>query len=139
MREPAHKGDQDENFHAEVTVEQGEFQEWWETDRLDAVGWGLAFIWGALVLLADRSGFSSNIAWWDGWGVFFTGAGVITLTIAAIRFLATGRGDKAVGGLLFGLILLGIGLGGTIAVWFWPLVLIIIGTLIIRSAFTRGK
>jgi len=27
-------------------------KDWWQSDRVDAAGWGLVFIWGALLLLA---------------------------------------------------------------------------------------
>ncbi len=51
---------------------------WWHSDRADSVGWGLAFVWGALVLLATNTGFGERYAWWDAWSAFFIGAGIIT-------------------------------------------------------------
>jgi hypothetical protein len=124
------------------TLEQDETHsicgEWWKSDRGDAVGWGASFIWGGLVLIAEVSGYSQNFSWWDGWGMFFSGAGVITLAIAAIRLLVTRQRSKAIGGLIFGSFLLAIGLG-EVAAWLWPLLLISFGLFILLSAFRPGK
>lgn len=107
---------------------------WWHSDPADAVGWGLAFIWGSLVLLASNTGFGERYPWWDGWRVFFVGAGVITIAIAAARVLMTDQREKPIGSLIFGLILLGIGLGDFV-VWFWPVVLLAFGLYILRGVF----
>ena len=111
---------------------------WWHSDRADAVGWGLAFIWGGLVLLASNTGFGDRYAWWDAWSAFFVGAGLISIALAVVRAAVTGQRQKPFTGLIFGLILLGIGLGNFV-VWFWPAILLIIGLLILRGVFRPKK
>jgi len=115
-------------------------KEWWQSDRVDAIGWGAAFIWGALVLLAEVTNFATNFSWWDGWGVFFTGTGVITLIGTVIRLQIPEYRGKWLGGLIWGSILLAIGLGtwGSVG-WLWVLVLLIVGIIILREAFVRKR
>jgi hypothetical protein len=112
--------------------------DWWQQDKVDAVGWGMAFIWGALVLLAEITNFMTNFNWWDGWGVFFTGAGVITLIGTVIRLQMPAYRAKWVGSLIFGLILLAIGLGTwEVWGWLWVVVLFFVGIIILREVFVR--
>ena len=110
----------------------------WDNDRLNTLGWAAVFIWGGLVLLAGTTNFSSRFAWWDGGKVFFAGAGVIVLLQTIIRLLVPQYRESWVGSLVFACILLSIGLGD-ILVWIWPLVLVVIGVVILRSAFTRKR
>jgi len=120
--------------------EEKKREDWWLQDKIDAVWWGVVFLWGALVLLAETTGFAEDYSWWDGWGVFFTGAGGITLIGTIIRLQMPAYRAKWVGGMIFGLILLAIGLG-TWAVWgwLWILVLFIVGIIILREAFVRKR
>jgi hypothetical protein len=115
-------------------------KEWWQSDRVDAVGWGAAFIWGALVLLAEVTNFGANYSWWDGWGVFFTGAGVITLIGTVVRLQIPEYRGKWVGSLIWGCILLAFGLGTwESAGWIWVLVLFAIGVIILQAALTHKR
>lgn len=111
--------------------------EWFRSDRGDAIGWGASLIWGGLVLIAEITNYKANFAWWNAWGAFFTGAGVITLLVALGRLLITSQRAKSVGGLILGCFLLAIGLG-EVAAWLWPTLLIAIGAVILMSAF-RGR
>lgn len=112
--------------------------DWWHQDKVDAVGWGFVFILAALILLADVSGFTADYSWWDGWGVFFTGAGVITLVGTVVRLQIPAYRSRWVGGLIWGLILLAIGLGTwTNMVWLWVAALAIVGIIILRESLTR--
>jgi len=113
-------------------------KEWWQSDRIDAIGWGAAIIWGALVLLAGITGFTTAYSWWDGWGIFFTGAGVITLVLTIVRFQIPEYRSKWLGSLIWGSILLAIGLGtwGNVG-WLWVVVLAVIGIIILREALVR--
>jgi hypothetical protein len=118
---------------------QGGWESWCAEDRLDAIGWAGVFIWGALVLLAEITNFSENFSWWDGWGVFFVGVAAIVLVGTAIRwFVPEFRREGLALGLVFGLILLGIGLGD-LAVWIWPVLLGGIGVAILYSVVTGRK
>ena len=107
----------------------------WRKDRLDAVGWAAIFIWGALVILAGTTGFSAKFSGWNGWAVFFIGAGAIVLLETAIRLVIPEYRKEVLVGVIFGCILLAIGLGDW--GWFWPLVLIAIGVSILVKAFSR--
>lgn len=115
-------------------------EEWWKSDLVDALGWSAAFIWGALVILAGATKFASNFSWWDGWAIFFTDAGVIVLIETAVRMLIPVYRRGVAGNLIFGLILLAIGLGGLVG-WGWgfPLVLIAIAGVILRAALKKHK
>ena len=112
----------------------------WRNDRVDTIGWGASFIWAALVVLASVTGFAANFRWWDGWAVFFVGAGIITLVEAVIRLQVPRYRNKCVATLVWGLFMLAIGFGAGDWVaggWFWVLALAIIGILIIRGALAR--
>ncbi len=113
---------------------------WWRSDLIDGLGWAAGFIWAALVILAGATNFAANFSWWDGWAVFFTGAGIIVLVEVAFRMLLPAYRKSVVGNLIFGLILLAIGLGGLVGwIWVWPLVLVAIAAVILRGAFKKHK
>lgn len=63
------------------------WEDWWRSDRLDAAGWAAIFLWGALVVVATYTDFRDDFDWWDGWAVFFAGAGVIVLIEAMFRLM----------------------------------------------------
>ena len=107
---------------------------WWETDQLDTTGWGFAFLWGALVMLADNSEISANIEGWNSWGVFLAGFGFIAILIALLRLTAKRQHGKVASGLVFGLILIGVGLGDSLS-WIFPVVFLVIGVYILRGVF----
>jgi len=109
---------------------------WWPRDRLDSIGWGLFFIWAALVLLAKLVNFAG--ASWDGWAVFFTGAGLILLGMTIIRHMVPEyRRPGLILGWIFGFVLLSIGLGGAM-VWIWALVLAVMGFSIFKGLSRKG-
>ncbi len=118
-------------------IRNGNF-DWFLMDRIDALWWGLAFIWAALVLLTANTGWADSSGWWDGWGVFFIGAGILALFCAVIRLQMPAYRAKWVFSTIFGVIFLAIGLSAwESAWWIWVVVLVIVGVVILRSAFTR--
>ncbi|MFB0533096.1 MAG: hypothetical protein ACETVU_05440 [Desulfatiglandales bacterium] len=129
----------EQRYNEKEEEKRRDFGEWRKSDRGDAVGWGAGFIWGALVLLAQITNYAANFSWWNGWAVFFTGAGVIALSGVVIRQIIPKYPSPSIWDLLFGLFLLGIGSGGLIGDWFWVLVLFIIGVVILLSAFSRQR
>ncbi len=62
-----------------------EWDRWWRTDRVDAAVWATILAWAAAVIVADNTAFRDQVNWWSGWGVFWAGAGAITVVEAAIR------------------------------------------------------
>ena len=108
-------------------------------DRGDSVGWAVAFFWGALILVAQNTNLTSDISWWNGWSVFFTGVGIFALIAVVVRLLVSDYHNPSTWDVIWGLILLGIGLIGIIGtVWVLPLVLIAIGIVILFSALRRN-
>lgn len=76
---------------------------------------------------------------WDAWPVIFLGAGVIVLLGVVVRLLVPAYRRPVTGSIIFGFILLGIGLG-ELTRWdvVGALVLIAIGVSILLSRFIRG-
>ena len=115
----------------------GDF-DWMHMDRVDGIWWGAVFIWGALVLLFTNTGWPGTAGWWDSWGVFFVGIGILTLICTVVRLQTPEYRSKWLFSLVFGVIFLAIGLGAWDAAWwFWVLVLLIIGAVILRSTLNR--
>ena len=113
-------------------------KEWWEQDRIDAIGWAAAFVWGAVVLVLEATGVGSDYSWWEGWAIFFTGAGAIVLIATVFRVLMPEYRSSWPGSLIFGLILLCIGLGDWAGWgWIWALPLFAIGVAILQSVLSR--
>ena len=110
-----------------------------QADMIDGLFLGLAFIWGALVLAAEISGYKTELpCWTNGWGVFFAGAGALALLGTLVRIVVPRFRVRVGQGLVFGCILLGVGLGEQ-AVWVWPVLLGIIGLTILRGVIFRRR
>jgi len=91
-----------------------------------------------LLLLAGIINVAESFSWWDGWGLFFTGAGIITLLLTIVRLRILEYRGKWVGSLIWGLILLAIGLGTWMDMaLLWVVALAIVGIIILKEAFTR--
>lgn len=112
--------------------------EWTRTDRMDGIWWGAAFIWGALVLLLSNTLGPSAAPWWDSWGIFFAGLGLIALGCTVARLQMPQYRAKWLLSLMFAAMFLAIGLGAWgVGWWMWVLVLLIVGAIMLRSALTR--
>ena len=112
--------------------------DWMQADRIDVFWWAAAFIWGGLVLLFANTGWPGSSNWWDSWGVFFTGICVFALVCAVARLQMQKYRSKWLFSLVFGVMFLAIGLGAWDAAWwFWVLVLLTIGAVMLRSALRR--
>jgi hypothetical protein len=108
-------------------------------DRRDARGFGTLLVWGALVLIANAIGAKSVISWWDGWAVFFAGAGMLVLAGTALKYLGSGQSrGKTVGGLICGMVLLGFGIGEAVP-WYWAVVLAVVGLSVLFGSFTDRR
>jgi hypothetical protein len=121
--------------------EKGREESWdekWRRDPLTAVGWALLLIWAGLVLIAENLNLLGT--GWEAWPVIFIGAGVIVLAGVLIRLFVPAYRRPVTGSIIFGFILLGIGVG---QLWEWEivgaLVLIAIGVSIFVSRLMQSQ
>ena len=102
--------------------EKGENEGWdekWRNDPVNAGVLALILIWAGLVLLADNM----NLFGFEGfetWSVILIGAGLIVLLGVAVRLVVPAYRRPVVGSIIFGFILLAIGLGDEFG---WELIL----------------
>ena len=112
------------------------WDEKWRRDPVDAASWAVIFIWAGLVLLAG------NIldTGWEVWPIAFLGAGLIVLLGVAVRLIVPAYRRPIMGSLIFGVILLGIGLG-ELTRWdvIGALILIAIGVGILLGGFFQER
>ena len=113
-------------------------EEKWRRDPLSAMVWAGILIWAGVVLLADNMRLLARFERLETWALIFIGAGLIVLLEVVVRLLVPAYRRPVMGTLIFGLILLAIGLGNSLA-WnvFWPSVLIIIGVAVLLRALIR--
>jgi predicted membrane channel-forming protein YqfA (hemolysin III family) len=116
------------------------WDEKWRRDRVNALLWALVLIWGAVVLILETTGAADDISWWQGWAVFFVGAGAILLLTAFYRLMVPEHRRAITGNVIIGLVLLAIGLGDLIS-WgyIWVIVLIAIALMILVRAFAPKR
>ena len=134
-----HGKEEEKEYEKEHEKERG-MEEKWRRDPLSAVVWAAILIWAGLVFLGANLGLFARLEWMDGWGLAFVGAGLIVLLEVAVRLLVPAYRRPVGGSLIFGFILLGIGLGELIrADLVWPMIIIAIGVGILLRNFTRGS
>ena len=128
----------DEKEEKEEKGKEEGWEEKWRRDPLNAALWAIVLIWAGLVLIAinlDILGVG-----WEAWPVIFLGAGVIVLLGVVVRLLVPAYRRPVTGSIIFGFILVGIGLG-ELTRWdvVGALVLIAIGVSIILSRLIRSQ
>jgi hypothetical protein len=96
------------------------------------VAWALILIWGALIILGGWLDFAEKYTWWNSWGLFFIGIGIIGLAGSLIRFLIHDIPNPSLWDFIFGLFFLFLGLGNKTG-WIWAIALLLIGFSILRS------
>jgi peptidoglycan/LPS O-acetylase OafA/YrhL len=115
----------------------------WQRDRLNAMVWASVLVWAALVILAEATGFADDSFgdWWEAWAMFFAGFGAIVLLGTFYRMMVPEHRRPIAGGLIFGFILLGVGMGELLDSWnyVWVVVLIAIALIILFNAFIRPQ
>jgi hypothetical protein len=113
-------------------------------DPLASLGWALVLIWAGVVLLADNFDLLDQInidfiADLQPWSLIFAGAGLIVLALAIVRLLVPEYRGSVTGNIIFGFILLGVGLAETVG---WgimaALILIALGISSLLRGFFRG-
>jgi len=97
-------------------------------------------IWAGLVLLAGNLGLFDGIELIDGWDLFFAGAGLILLGEVAIRLLLPAYSGPIIGTIIIAAVFLAIGLGGLLN-WglIWGLIIIGIGVYVLFTGLRRGQ
>ncbi|MEE8331201.1 MAG: hypothetical protein V3R84_05460 [Acidimicrobiia bacterium] len=115
------------------------WEDWWTSDRLDGFGWAALFLWGALVLISQFTSFKDDYDRWEGWGVFFVGAGVIVLVEAAVRLRMPKYRSKFGWTLFWGTAFLAIGLGELVSPIWYALPLVAIAVVILKDTLTRRE
>lgn len=119
--------------------DSGGWDEKWRRDPVDAAMWALILIWAGLVLLGSNMGMFKRLDGIEAWAIGFFGAGVIVLLAGLFRLLVPAYRRPLVGNLIFGAILIAIGLGSFVDwVIIVPLALIVIGAgLLLTGLFRR--
>jgi len=140
------KGQEKEDEKRHEKHEGESWDEKWRRDPLSAIIWAAILIWAGLVLLAWNTGaladYAANwgLAQMEPWDFIFLGAGVIVLVEALIRATVPAYRRPIIGTIIWGIILIGIGIGDTVG-WgaIWPFILIAIGLAIILRGFVPRK
>jgi hypothetical protein len=122
-------------------VDEKRFEEKTRRDPLSSMIWAGILIWVGVSLLANNLGIMDNVPFlnqFESWSLAFAGAGVIVLFEVLIRLTVPEYSGPVIGTLIFGLILLSIGMGEILA-WglIWPAIVIVAGVLILVRSFTR--
>jgi hypothetical protein len=125
--------------------EEKSWDEKYRRDPLSAVVWAIILIWVGIVLLGENLGLlrgfrlgarGAVIGTWD---LIFIGAGLLIIIEAVIRLLVPEYRRPIVGTIIFGAIVLSIGLGNVIS-WgaVWAVVLIVLGGGMLLRGLRRG-
>ncbi len=134
------KHDEKEEEKQNDKQEEKNWDEKWRRDPLNAAAWAAILIWAGLVLLADNMRLFTRIERLDAWAVILIGAGLIVLAEVVVRLLVPAYRRPVAGSIIFGVILLGLGLGNVIG-WgvIWPAVLIGLGIIILARGIFRSR
>lgn len=134
-----------------TTTQEKSWDEKWARDPLSAVTWALIFMWAGFVLLASNLGWLDNLIVRttdltgieildqaiDAWSLILIGAGVLLLLQVLLRLLIPQYRRPVIGTIIFGVILIGIGLGEYVE-WSWTLIISFVFILIGLSIIVRG-
>ncbi len=132
MSDRKHDEKEEEKQRDRQEKEEKSWDEKWRRDPLNAAAWAAIFIWAGLVLLADNLGMLVRFERLEAWALILIGAGLIVLVEVAVRLVMPAYRRPVVGSIIFGVILLALGLGEIIG-WgvIWPVVLIALGVIIL--------
>ena len=122
----------------EETKQSTRFIDWRPKDSGDTVAWALVLIWGALIILGGWLELGEKYTWWDPWGLFFIGIGILGLAGSLLRFLIRDIPNASLWDFLFGIFFLSLGLGNKTG-WIWAIALLVIGFSILRSVYRKKE
>ncbi len=129
------------NEKAEEKQHEKRFEEKSRRDPLSSMIWAGILIWVGVALLANNLGILDNVPFlqqFEAWSLAFAGAGIIVLLEVLIRLTVPEYSGPVIGTLIFGLILLSIGMGDIVQwSYIWPVIVIVAGVLILFRAMTR--
>jgi hypothetical protein len=139
MSEPQRHEKQEKEEKREEKEEKN-WEEKWRRDPLGGMVWAGILIWAGLVLLADNLRLLARFERLEAWAIILIGAGLILLLEVAIRLLVPAYRRAVTGTLIFGLILIGVGLGDLLT-WdvIGPLILIAVGAFILLRVLIRQR
>jgi len=138
-----HYGEKDEKLEKQDEKDEKGRGEKWRNDPLGAVIWALILIWAGLVFLAQNLGWMTRFELDNPWGLIFIGAGLIVWLEVLIRLVLPQYRRPVVGTFIFGIVLLGIGVGITFGttpqMWsvIFALVIIAVGVSILLRGLGR--
>ena len=129
-----------EEKQEEKRPEEKRWDEKYRQDPLGGIIWPVIFVWAGLSLLAGNLGLLPPTLLIPGWGLAFTGAGLILLLEVLIRLTVPTYRRPVVGTAILAVIFLGIGLQGAMR-WelIWPLALVLIGLAILLRNAGRSR
>jgi len=133
-----------EKGEKEEKDEKGKGESWeekWRRDPVEAAVWALILIWVGLVWLAVNLGWLKAIVGsMEPWAVGLIGAGVLVLLGVLLRLVVPAYRRPVLGSVIFGLILIGIGLG-QVTQWevLVPIVIIGIGLTVLLGGLLRKR
>ncbi len=108
--------------------------------KLDAYYWGGVLLWAGLVFGAESLGFLPKIGNADAWSWVFLGAGLYSLVGNLFRMSSDAYSNPSTGDWVWGGIFTILGVGGFTALPIsWPLIIILVGVVILVSAFIDRK
>ena len=124
-----------EKEEKEHEKEEKNWEEKWRRDPLGGIVWAGILIWAGLVLLADNLRLLARFERLEAWAIILIGAGLILLLEVAVRLVVPAYRRAVTGTVIFGLVLIGAGLGELLS-WdvIWPLILIAVGVFILFRA-----
>ena len=140
MSDSKHDEKEEEKRDEKHDRDEKNWDEKWRRDPLNAAAWAAIFIWAGLVLLADNLRLFTRFERLDAWAIILIGAGLIVLAEAVVRLLVPAYRRPVAGSIIFGVILVALGLGNSIG-WgvIWPVVLIGLGVIILARGLFRSR
>jgi hypothetical protein len=130
----------------EKTREKEDEKRWeekWRRDPLSSIAWAVILIWAGVAFLISNLGLMNwfgPIGLIEPWSLIFAGAGLILLAVVVARLVLPEYRRPVVGTLILALVFLGIGLGDTLGAGVvWALIVIGIGVTFLLTGILRGR